>query len=79
MNHALPFDQIDPLEGQTMGTNVQLARREERDAITEFSEEYLRHTSRTQVFFLHFSSSAVEKVTTKKPDEHFGGGYNSKK
>ena len=58
---------------------VRLARREERDAITEFSEEYLLYASKTQAFFPHFSSSATEKTTTKKPDEHFGDGHKIKK
>lgn len=58
---------------------VRLARREERDAITEFSEEYLRYASKTPAFFPHFSSSATEKATTKKPDEHFGDGHTIKK
>ena len=58
---------------------VRLARREERDAIAEFSEEYLRYASKTPAFFPHFSSSATEKATTKKPDEHFGDGHTIKK
>ena len=58
---------------------VRLARREERDAIAEFSEEYLRYASKTPAFFPHFSSPATEKATTKKPDEHFGDGHTIKK
>jgi protein-S-isoprenylcysteine O-methyltransferase Ste14 len=43
---------------------VQLARREERDALAEFGEEYVRYASKTPAFFPHLSSSASEKAPT---------------
>ena len=57
---------------------VHLARREERDAILEFGDQYLRYASKTPAIFPH-SSSATEKATTKKPDEHFGDARNISK
>ena len=43
---------------------VHLARREERDSITEFGEEYVRYASKTPAFFPRLSSSATEKEIT---------------
>ena len=43
---------------------VHLARREERDALAEFGEEYVRYASRTPAFFPHLSSSETEKAPT---------------
>ena len=43
---------------------VLLARREERDAIAEFGEEYVRYASKTTAFFPRLFSSATEKATT---------------
>ena len=43
---------------------VLLARREERDAIAEFGEDYARYASKTPAFFPHLSSSATETATT---------------
>ena len=43
---------------------VLLARREERDAIAEFGEEYVRYASKTPAFFPRLFSSASEKVAT---------------
>ena len=43
---------------------VRLAQREERDAISEFGEGYVRYTSKTPAFFARLSSSATEKATT---------------
>jgi len=41
-----------------------LARREERDAIAEFGEEYVRYASRTPAFLPRLASPATEKATT---------------
>ena len=41
---------------------VLLARREERDAIAEFGEEYVRYSSKTPAFLPRLSSSATEKT-----------------
>lgn len=38
---------------------LQLARREERDALAEFGEEYVRYASKTPAFFPSLSSSAT--------------------
>lgn len=43
---------------------VLLARREERDAIAEFGEEYVRYASRTPAFLPRLSWSASEKAIT---------------
>jgi len=43
---------------------VHLARREEREAIAEFGEEYVRYASKTPAFFPHLSSSATEQAPT---------------
>lgn len=43
---------------------VRLAQREERDAISEFGEEYVQYASKTPAFFARLSSSATEKATT---------------
>lgn len=43
---------------------VSLARREERDAIAEFGDEYVRYESKTPAFFPTLSSSATEKEAT---------------
>jgi protein-S-isoprenylcysteine O-methyltransferase Ste14 len=43
---------------------VLLARREERDAIAEFGEEYVRYASRTPAYFPRLPSSAAEKAIT---------------
>ena len=43
---------------------VLLARREERDAIAEFGEEYVRYAGRTPAFWPRLSSSATAKATT---------------
>jgi protein-S-isoprenylcysteine O-methyltransferase Ste14 len=42
---------------------VHLARREERDALAEFGEDYVRYASKTPAFFPHLSSSAATKAT----------------
>ena len=43
---------------------VHLARREERDAIAEFGEEYVRYAGRTPAYFPSLISSATDKATT---------------
>ena len=43
---------------------LNLARREERDSIAEFGEEYVRYASITPAFFPHLSSDSSEKATT---------------
>ena len=43
---------------------VHLARREERDAIAEFRQEYVKYASKTPAFFPHLSLSSTEKRTT---------------
>ena len=43
---------------------VHLARREERDALAEFGEEYVRYSSKTPAFFPRLTSSATQKATT---------------
>lgn len=43
---------------------VLLARREERDAIAEFGEEYVRYAGRTPAFLPRLPWSASEKATT---------------
>ena len=43
---------------------LHLARREERDSIAEFGEEYIRYASKTPAFIPRLSSSATEKATT---------------
>ena len=43
---------------------VHLARREERDAIAEFGEEYVRYAGRTPAFIPHLFSSVSEKGHT---------------
>ena len=43
---------------------VLLARWEERDAIAEFGEEYVRYASKTPAFFPRLISSATENATT---------------
>jgi protein-S-isoprenylcysteine O-methyltransferase Ste14 len=43
---------------------VRLARREERDAIAEFGDEYIQYASKTPAFFPHLSLSSTEKRTT---------------
>jgi len=42
---------------------VHLARREERDAIAEFGEEYVRYAGKTPAFFPRLSLSETGKVT----------------
>jgi protein-S-isoprenylcysteine O-methyltransferase Ste14 len=39
---------------------LRLARREERDAIAEYEEEYVRYSSKTPAFFPRLSSSVAE-------------------
>jgi protein-S-isoprenylcysteine O-methyltransferase Ste14 len=39
---------------------VQLARREEREVMAEFSEEYTRYAARTPAFFPHFGKAEVQ-------------------
>jgi len=41
---------------------VHLARREEREAIAEFGEQYVRYASKTPAFFPHLSAAAAEKA-----------------
>lgn len=43
---------------------VHLARREERDAIAEFGEEYDRYAGKTPAFFPRLFASTVKKTTT---------------
>jgi len=43
---------------------VRLARREERDALAEFGDEYVRYASKTPAFFERWSSPATEKAST---------------
>ena len=43
---------------------VHLARREERDSIAEFGEEYVRYASKTPALFPRLTSSAIEKTIT---------------
>ena len=43
---------------------VNLARREERDSVAEFGEEYIRYASKTPAFFPRLSSFATGKATT---------------